>query len=165
MRVINAITLGIIATAQATPAPGSAHIAIKPAGNVEVTIGSGTIIGTATTVESFYGIPYADAPVGPLRLRPPRKLSRHLGQFNATSPGPICPQGPSRPALSAAEGIRSAQDSHVGQEDCLTITVQRPAGIQADSKLPVLFWIYGGAFEFGDTNFYNATDLLTTLRS
>lgn len=37
-------------------------------------------------------------------------------------------------------------------EDCLTVDVVRPAGTTADSKLPVVFWIYGGGFEFGSTS-------------
>lgn len=32
-------------------------------------------------------------------------------------------------------------------EDCLTVSVSRPVGTTAGSGLPVLFWIYGGAFE------------------
>jgi acetylcholinesterase len=36
-------------------------------------------------------------------------------------------------------------------EDCLTITVQRPSTATPNSKLPVIFWIFGGGFEFGST--------------
>ncbi|PTB70181.1 alpha/beta-hydrolase [Trichoderma citrinoviride] len=62
---------------------------------VSVTISSGTIIGTAgETVDTFNGIPYADAPIGNLRFRPPVKLSRHLGTFDATGKPLSCPQGP-----------------------------------------------------------------------
>lgn len=35
------------------------------------------------------------------------------------------------------------------QEDCLTITVQRPAGTTSSDKLPVIYWIFGGGFEAG----------------
>lgn len=31
-------------------------------------------------------------------------------------------------------------------EDCLTIDVVRPAGVNASSKLPVMAWIHGGGF-------------------
>jgi para-nitrobenzyl esterase len=34
-------------------------------------------------------------------------------------------------------------------EDCLTLNVWRPAGAKAGDKLPVMVWIYGGAFIFG----------------
>lgn len=49
----------------------------------------------------------------------------------------------------------------VGQEDCLAISVQRPAGTKAGDKLPVLFWIFGGGFEFGASNTYDGSSLLT----
>lgn len=32
-------------------------------------------------------------------------------------------------------------------EDCLTLNIQRPAGLSPDAKLPVFLWIFGGAFE------------------
>ena len=31
-------------------------------------------------------------------------------------------------------------------EDCLTLNVFRPSGIDAKSSLPVMVWIYGGGF-------------------
>jgi carboxylesterase type B len=47
-----------------------------------------------------------------------------------------------------------------GREDCLSVTVQRPAGVKKGDKLPVLFWIYGGGFELGSTSTYDGTSLL-----
>jgi carboxylesterase type B len=47
-------------------------------------------------------------------------------------------------------------------EDCLTVNVQRPSSATADSKLPVLFWIYGGAWEAGSTQTYDGSDLIST---
>ena len=49
-----------------------------------------------------------------------------------------------------------------GQEDCLTMTVQRPVGTKAGDKLPVLFWIFGGGFELGSSAMYDGTSLLGT---
>lgn len=40
----------------------------------------------------------------------------------------------------------------LGGEDCLYLDVYVPPGAAADAKLPVLFWIYGGGFIFGDSN-------------
>jgi carboxylesterase type B len=45
-------------------------------------------------------------------------------------------------------------------EDCLTVNVQRPAGTTSESKLPVLFWIFGGGFELGSTQMYDGTSLV-----
>ncbi|KJZ72761.1 hypothetical protein HIM_07836 [Hirsutella minnesotensis 3608] len=49
----------------------------------------------------------------------------------------------------------------VGQEDCLTLDITRPAGSQPGDKLPVLFWIFGGGFQIGSTQSYDAKGLLT----
>ncbi|EHK96697.1 putative Lipase 5 [Glarea lozoyensis 74030] len=46
------------------------------------------------------------------------------------------------------------------KEDCLTINVIRPAGVGKGSKLPVLFWIYGGGFELGSTAMYDGSSLV-----
>lgn len=120
-------------------------------------------------VETFNAIPYADPPVGPLRLKPPRRLSSDPGTVDGTGIAPGCPQ------MFVSSNERDRLGSLVtavldipflkpisGQEDCLTVNVQRPAGTRAGAKLPVLFWIYGGGFEFGATNTYDATSLLTT---
>lgn len=40
-------------------------------------------------------------------------------------------------------------------EDCLTLNVQRPAGIDSSANLPVVAWIFGGGFEFGSTQLYD----------
>ncbi|UNI24759.1 hypothetical protein JDV02_010483 [Purpureocillium takamizusanense] len=120
-------------------------------------------------VESFNAIPYADPPVGPLRLRPPRRLSRDPGTVDGTGLAAGCPQ------MYISSGARDAVEKIggklldlpflkpiTGQEDCLTINVQRPAGTKPSDKLPVLFWIYGGGFQFGSTNTYDATSLLAS---
>ena len=36
-------------------------------------------------------------------------------------------------------------------EDCLSINVQVPAGVNSTSGLPVMFWIHGGGFELGSS--------------
>ncbi|KJZ70232.1 hypothetical protein HIM_10380 [Hirsutella minnesotensis 3608] len=119
-------------------------------------------------VESFNGIPYADPPVGPLRLKPPRRLSKELGNVDGTGIAPACPQ--MFVSSEAKEGLGKILGTLLefplikeltGKENCLTIDVARPAGIKAGDKLPVLFWIYGGGFELGSTNTYDATSLLT----
>ena len=53
-------------------------------------------------------------------------------------------------------GITATSDVHyLGQEDCLYLTVHTPPSAQLSatsaSKLPVMFWIYGGAFVLGDS--------------
>jgi carboxylesterase type B len=45
-------------------------------------------------------------------------------------------------------------------EDCLTININRPTGTTSSSKLPVLFWIFGGGFELGSTLMYDGASLV-----
>jgi carboxylesterase type B len=47
-------------------------------------------------------------------------------------------------------------------EDCLTLNVQRPSNATTNSSLPVVYWIFGGAFEFGSTQTYDASELIST---
>ncbi|POR33681.1 Carboxylic ester hydrolase [Tolypocladium paradoxum] len=137
-----------------------------------VTLPSGTVAGSVSQVENFNGIPYADPPVESLRLRPPKKLSRELGLFDATGVAAKCPQMPITPDPSSFDTIKkkvpeskdnpfiSDGEDTTGQEDCLTISVQRPKGTKAGDKLPVLFYIFGGAFVFGSTSANNASDFI-----
>lgn len=129
----------------------------------------GTVNGRSfLNVESFNAIPYADPPVGGLRLKPPRKVSTTLGTIDGTGVAPACPQMAistrSKEVLSKLPGkiLESPFFKEVqGQEDCLTVNVQRPTGTKADDKLPVLFWMYGGGWVFGSTSTYDGTSLLS----
>ncbi|KJZ77647.1 hypothetical protein HIM_02824 [Hirsutella minnesotensis 3608] len=123
-------------------------------------------------VEVFNGIPYADPPVGPLRLRPPRKFSGKLGTVDGTGLAAGCPQQftsqGAKDALSKIIGTvlhLPLLKEILGREDCLTIDVGRSAGTKAGDKLPVLFWIYGGGFALGSTNTYEPTSLLSYAKS
>uniref|UniRef100_A0A0W0GDA0 Carboxylesterase type B domain-containing protein n=1 Tax=Moniliophthora roreri TaxID=221103 RepID=A0A0W0GDA0_MONRR len=102
-----------------------------------VKLGNTIIIGediTTKGVEFFGGIPFADPPVGNLRLRPPvLKTFPDTPTFNATTFGAGCLQAP-------------LADIPVS-EDCLTINIIRPAGIDgADASLPIMAYVFGGGF-------------------
>lgn len=119
---------------------------------------SNTVIGSISgSVESFNGIFFADEPTGSLRLKPPQKLSTNLGDsFDASGAAGACPQ-----MLVATDNDESlflqiagsllnsplVQNVTGQSENCLSVSVSRPAGTTAGAGLPVLFWIYGGAFE------------------
>jgi carboxylesterase type B len=117
-----------------------------------------TVIGkTLLKVDTFNDIPYAQPPVGQLRLRPPQPLTTGVGTVDGTGSARACPQfllslNPSNiPASVLGIVMNTPIFQAVGNagEDCLTINVQRPAGTKASDKLPVLFWIFGGGFELG----------------
>ncbi|TWU73464.1 hypothetical protein ED733_005051 [Metarhizium rileyi] len=143
----------------AVPDPAPA-VVLPRADEVTVEIPSGTIIGSVTGVENFNGIPFADAPENKLRLRPPKKLSRHLGTFKAIEKAASCPQMPANstevnlPPLPTGSPMSPSTDDQInGQEDCLTVSIQRPKGTQPGDQLPVLFYIFGGGFMFGGPRF------------
>ncbi|KAK6086733.1 carboxylesterase [Seiridium cupressi] len=133
-----------------------------------VAIPAGTVVGSVGLVESFGGIPFAEAPVGSLRLRPPVRLTSSFGTIDATGLGPSCPQ-----MFLSTEGdlltsvLGYLIDTPLFQtvtdqtEDCLTINVKRPIGTTADANLPVLVYIFGGGFELGSPQMYDGTGLLT----
>jgi acetylcholinesterase len=121
-----------------------------------------TAVGTsAGGVDSFKGIPFAQAPIGHLRLKPPQPIVASLGTIDATGVPRACPQfltaTNTSSLLADTPAIQAATDSG---EDCLTLNVQRPSTATAGSNLPALFWIYGVGFEFGSTQTYDATQLI-----
>ncbi len=109
-----------------------------------VEIDNGKLSGIACPdgVAAFKGIPYALAPVGDLRWRPPQPVQSGADLRRADAFGPRCVQ-PSR---------RETSISYFGpepeSEDCLFLNVWTPAAA-ADAKLPVMVWFHGGAFYVG----------------
>lgn len=109
-----------------------------------VRITDGTLAGTSDgIVETFKDIPYAAAPVGPLRWEPPAPPVPWTDTRGASEFGPICPQ-PSRPDRVRAAGVGGKQS-----EDCLRLNIWTFKGA---SHAPVMVWIHGGAFRFGSGN-------------
>lgn len=93
---------------------------------------------------SFWGVPYAEPPVGERRFLPPEPMKAWDGVFDALQHGPIAPQGPSD--LEATMGSFRREWS----EDCLTLTINAPLSPEGampdpDAKLPVAVWFHGGA--------------------
>lgn len=100
----------------------------------------------------YSAIPYAAPPLGALRFAPPEPPAWR-GPRDATRPGPVAPQLPSR--LRGAMGDFIAPQS----EDCLHLTVWTPA---ADARRrPVVVWLHGGAWQSGGgaLDWYNGARL------
>ncbi|KAI6380811.1 hypothetical protein MCOR25_001485 [Pyricularia grisea] len=141
----------------------------KETPKVELKDGSILTGSVLANVESFKGIPFAEPPLGDLRMRPPVPLKKPLGKFDASSRvSTQCPQVVASPqsggVLTQLIGTLLSkgllQTIIFAGEDCLNINVQRPKGVKAGDKLPVLFWIYGGAFEAGSNAMYSGTPIL-----
>jgi len=98
----------------------------------------------------FEGVPYAAAPVGPLRWKPPVAPAPWTAVRDATKPGLRCVQD-------------TQNDPDFGRptgEDCLNLTVWTPDGATPRSPRPVMVWIHGGGFLNGSSDLYNATWLV-----
>jgi para-nitrobenzyl esterase len=103
-----------------------------------------TTTGTFTGVPSpsepgvnvFFGIRYAAAPEGALRWTPPQPPTPPAGTVLADTPGAVCPQPAGTAPLPQSE-------------DCLFLNVYVPASAHPGSRLPVFFWIHGGALVSG----------------
>lgn len=115
-----------------------------------------TLLGNVkSNVESYGGIPYARPPVGPLRMKPPQRLNESMGLVDGTGPAGACPQFVSSTesqdflfkTLGSLANLPFIHEATGQSEDCLSITVARPQGLDTDAKLPVLYWIFGGGFE------------------
>jgi para-nitrobenzyl esterase len=106
----------------------------------------GPVEGASTgSMRSFKGIPYAAPPIGPLRWKPPAPAAMFTSARNATMLAPHCAQG--------ASPFGAASTS----EDCLYLNVYTPT---TPGPHPVMFWIHGGAFIYGQSDEYDPTLLV-----
>jgi para-nitrobenzyl esterase len=83
----------------------------------------------------FKGIPYAAAPEGDLRWKPPMPVKPWKGVRDAGEYGATCAQ------IDATWNKTAAA---LGKEDCLFLNVWAPEWPSQEKK-PVLLWIHGGA--------------------
>lgn len=145
-----AATLSLAALACATLAAAPAQAALDKPVQTQNGLVSG-IPGKAPGVTEFRGIPFGAPPVGPLRWREPQPVANWSGVRKADHWGDACMQ-PS--AKGRALGVNLAidlPDSPKMSEDCLYLNVTTPA-TKAGQKLPVMVWVYGGAYNEGAGN-------------
>ena len=115
----------------------------------KTTVETGQVRGVACgwpSITAYYGIPYAAPPVGPLRWRPPQPAAPWKGVRDCARPSARCPQ------LGVGKGSFYEREFYPVEEemdeDCLYLNVWTPAQ-SPEEKLPVIFWVHGGAFMTG----------------
>ncbi len=102
-----------------------------------VKVQEGLLQGIAENGLTVYkGVPFAAPPVGKLRWRAPQPLAKWNGIKEAIKFAPAPMQGGNPPSGKS--------------EDCLYLNIWSPAK-SSKEKIPVLVWIYGGGFAFGNT--------------
>ncbi len=101
---------------------------------------SGALVGTFDNGLNVYkGVPYAAAPIGDLRWRPPKPHAPWTGTRKATAFSPACiQQGVSMPG----------ETPPVVSEDCLYLNIWSPTA-RVQAHLPVIVWIHGGGYRNG----------------
>ena len=110
----------------------------------EVTVECGVLRGRVSgdgATRRFLGIPYAKAPVGNLRWRPPQAVEPWSGAREALAFGPAAPQAGPAPTSLYFGGVEEQS------EDCLNLNVW--TGAAGSEGRPVMVWFHFGAFQFG----------------
>ena len=99
-----------------------------------------------TRYAKYTKVPYAEPPIGELRLRDPRSKRAWREEVDATQVAPPCLQ---------VEYLAES-DSPKSREDCLYLNIYTPNLMKFDPILtslkPVMLWIHGGGFTEGDAS-------------
>ncbi|XP_029940825.1 bile salt-activated lipase-like [Salarias fasciatus] len=101
-------------------------------------------VGYRRYVDRFRGIPFA-AP--PKRFEKPQRHPGWDGTLKATAFARRCLQ------------LNLLQIDTMGDEDCLYLNIWVPHGTTVSTNLPVMVWIYGGAFLLGGSMGANFLDI------
>jgi carboxylesterase type B len=133
MHIANSAAIGLLA-AIALPDYASAKPYVVDSKNKVSYQG----VTTSPGVETFSGIRYGLDTSGEGRFAPPQPFKPKSGtHFNATAPGPSCPQ-------TSGGGFSFMTNVTYISEDCLNLNLGRPSFAKPGSKLPVMAYIYGG---------------------
>ena len=138
LRALTVALMGLSLTACLSGGGSSNSSSPAPSANpLSVTTTEGEIRGIESgNVRVFRGIPYAAAPVGELRFAPTEPAAPRQGVLELSNEfGAMCPQ------------VDLLTQQVLGSEDCLFLNVYAPAEAE---DLPVMVWIHGGAFVFGN---------------
>lgn len=122
----------------------AAHAAFDEPVPTEAGLVSG-VPGAVDGVTAFKGIPFAAPPVGDLRWKAPQPAESWDGVRAGDTFGDVCVQPPGQGRVNVSVDL---PDSPEASEDCLYLNVWTPAE-SAGEDLPVMVWIYGGAYTEG----------------
>lgn len=141
------VTFLCLTTAGAT---GCRKSTASASDGVLVEIDSGRVEGTIleSGVRAWLGIPFARPPVGDLRWKEAQPISWQ-GVFHADRKMAQCPQ------VLRPHNINHYFGEEPTSEDCLYMNIWAPPGSTAESKLPVIVFLYGGGGTIGSSGMAN----------
>ncbi|TFD92725.1 carboxylesterase/lipase family protein [Cryobacterium lactosi] len=118
----------------------------RPLDPLEVRVSGGLVRGVSERgIRAWRGIPYAAAPVGPLRFRAPAPALPWPGVRDAAQFGPVATQSHRGQFIGAHPRIPQS-------EDCLSLNVIAPdAPIDDGALRPVMVFVHGGAYSVGSS--------------
>src|SRR5262245_2831553 len=93
-------------------------------------------------VRAWFGVPFAKSPTQDLRWKPPQPI-RWTGVWNADRKMPECIQ------VLRPHDINHYFGEEATSEDCLYMNIWAPASSNANSRLPVIVFMYGGGGTIG----------------
>ncbi|XP_051580089.1 carboxylesterase 5A-like [Myxocyprinus asiaticus] len=114
--------------------------------------------GSEKAVEEYLGIPFAQPPIGPLRLAAPKPIEGWEGIRNATQQPLMCLQDPDIVVLVSKAMSLDLTPTGVS-EDCLYLNVYTPSERPNSKKLPVMVWIHGGGLTMGGACMFDGSPL------
>ncbi|KII91820.1 hypothetical protein PLICRDRAFT_105475 [Plicaturopsis crispa FD-325 SS-3] len=121
----------------------------SPSGGNVVDVGYAKYLGNQSfpNAVAYLGIPYAEPPVGDRRFRAPLELN--TSRISATSGGKVI-NATEYPDFCIQGSTGAGDAGGAGSEDCLKVNVYAPAGAKKGDKLPVLVYIHGGGYVYGN---------------
>lgn len=122
------------------------------------------VIGASKKIDVFYSIPFAKAPVGELRFKPPLPAEPWMSVRDGTQKPDSCWQSIDT-NFGRFPGVEMWNPNTQRSEDCLYLNVWRPVCTRHCSvhkPKSILVWIFGGGFYSGTTtlDLYDATQLV-----
>ncbi|XP_065216356.1 esterase FE4-like [Planococcus citri] len=108
-----------------------------------ITIDQGTLNGTYLTTRrgklfnAFYGIPFAQPPVGELRFKAPKEAKPWSGVLDAS----VVPIG-------CLQTDSNGNGDVYGSEDCLNLNVYTPLNARKGDNISVVVYIFGGVYKW-----------------
>ncbi|WP_293913872.1 carboxylesterase/lipase family protein [Deinococcus sp.] len=142
------------------PQPRATTLPAAPGTLTQARVAQGLLGGRENGgVRRFFGVPFAQPPLGLLRWAPPQPPTAWPGRRDASRFADVCLQPPNPLDPSPDRRLR-------GQEDCLYLNVYAPVRSASEGAtqtaatvrpLPVMVWIHGGSFTTGSGNIYDAS--------